>query len=143
MNEFRTDVILPSLFADYRAVSEELNECVQQITAIRQSLLELYRALKEAELTYKVAEAAILYAETSKDGRISGSNETARKHQTMMLLTEEQQPGGRLYDSYRVYRDLDESVQRLNQELQSYIDRMSAARNRARMIAGLAYALHC
>lgn len=133
--------MLQKLYRDYEEI------CVKwkhRLSALRDKLSdfdETQRRLSELETDIEVYEHSVVMAEMHKEGRINGSNAAKRKRQTEILLAElpELDPN---YDGMLTAAEkLRTQVDDLELDIQMLHKEISALRNQARMVAGLASAL--
>jgi hypothetical protein len=133
--------ILEGLYTDYKSVCAAWEG---HLTALQEELSNLDQAqhrLSELEADLEVHRHTAITAEMHGEGRINDSNAAKRKRQAELLLAELPQ----IDPDYRVMLAAAEEVRRkvddLDLDIQMLHKRISALRNEARMIGGLAFAL--
>lgn len=121
------------LYRDYGDIYGVLVDAQQKLIAARQEELTWWRAHRDAKQDYEDEVAAML----ATDDRAAGKNDTERRRNADNLIREEKRPGKSLHNLWNDYQDTEYKYESAKTETQSQIDRLSSARNAARMVAGL------
>jgi chromosome segregation ATPase len=133
--------MLHRLYGDYDAICTTWEEHLTDLQEKLSGLDEARRHLSELETDLEVHRHSVIMAEMHEEGRINGSNAAKRKRQTELLLAElpEIDPdyGAMLTTADKLRLKIDA----LDLDIQMLHKRISALRNQARMISGLAFAL--
>ena len=132
--------IVQSLLVDFTNVRGLIMENVENLEAARQEEVIAARRKKQAKQEYDEEEASLVFAETNANGKINGKNADARKAQTSALLKHERNEG-RLKQYWIELSDAEKDLDMATAEKEILVDRFSALRVVARMIAGLGSAL--
>ncbi len=133
--------MVEELYADYRRICTAWEEHLTDVQDKLSNLDEAQRRLSELETDLEVHRHSVIMAEMHDEGRINGSNAAKRKNQTEMLLAELPQLDPDYSAMLTAAEELRRKVDDLDLDIQMLHKRISALRNQARMISGLAFAL--
>lgn len=136
-----TNNLLQQMHNEYIAISHDWEEVLVDLELKIRELSEVRRDLAQLKSDLEFHQSSVVLAETSKEGRINGSNEQTRKYQAATLLKDlrNQDP------EYKALADAVDRTQLRVDKLTTDIEilqlRVSFFRNQSRMVAGLSYAL--
>jgi predicted nucleic acid-binding Zn-ribbon protein len=133
--------MLQELYRDYNHICVEWEEHLTELREKLSALDEAKQRLSQLETDLQVHRHTIITAEMHDEGRINGSNAAKRKRQTEILLADLPDLDPDYNAMLTAAEKLQIKVDDLDLDIQMLRAQISALRNQARMVGGLACAL--
>ena len=134
-------VLFNRLVQDYADASIEMAEAARKLAEARGELYLTKRIKAEAESAVQLYRDRLVLREMGKDGCINGKNAETRQLQITDFLARCEVEDKALVELRRKQVEAEVAMDEVTIRHDNLVDRLSVARNRARMIAGLGQAL--
>ena len=129
------------LVQDYADTSIEMAEAARKLAEARGELYLTKRIKAEAESAVELYRARLVLREMGKDGCINGKNAETRQLQITDFLARCEVEDKALVELRQKLVEAEVAMNEATIQHDNFLDRLTVARNKARMIAGLGQAM--